>query len=215
MDAEPKPTRKKLAPLKVTCTSSACDDGLHCFKQSKREGNERVSGGKCRDCGADLVDFSRIQKRNLQDLDYTFRSLKYELIRHHFWHLEFDPRAKNYARRKGRLALRETAEHRIRKAVGPATPFRDGTQTGKSGNPIFYAQHATATCCRKCIEYWHGIERGRDLTDDEIAYFSALVNMFLDERLPHLKEQGEKVPGIRSSDVEDGIDEQRDPDFED
>jgi len=198
MAPDNKAGKKKLTPLKITCTSSACDDGLHCFKQTKRQGRERVSGGKCRDCGADLVDFPRVQRRRLNDLDYTFRSLKYELIRHHFWHLEFDPRAKNYARRKGRLALKIAAEHRIRKSVGPVEPFRDGTQTGKTGNPIYYGQHATATCCRKCIEYWHGIERGRELTEEEIGYFAALVNMFLDERLPDLKDDGEKVPPLRS-----------------
>jgi hypothetical protein len=200
MDPDNKAGKKKLTPLKITCTSSACDDGLHCFKQTKGQGSERVSGGKCRDCGADLVDFPRVQRRRLNDLDYTFGSLKYELIRHHFWHLEFDLRAKNYARRKGRLALRIAAEHRIRKSVGPAEPFRDGTQTGKTGNPIYYAQHATATCCRKCIEYWHGIERGRELTEEEMGYFTALVNMFLDERLPDLKDDREKVPPLRFGD---------------
>jgi hypothetical protein len=147
-----------------------------------------------------LVDFPRVQKRNVKDLEYTFRSLKYELIRHHFWHLEIDRRAVNYARRKGRIALHIAAEHRIRKSVGPAEPFRDGTQTGKSGNPLFYAQHATATCCRKCMEYWHGVEQKRPLAEEEIVYFTAMVNMFIDERFPSLKDAGEKVAPIRESD---------------
>jgi Domain of unknown function (DUF4186) len=192
--------KKKLAPLKITCTSTACDDGLHCFKQARKKGKEHVSGGKCRDCGADLVDFSRVQKRNLKDLKYTFKSLKYELIRHHFWHLEIDLRAVNYARRKGTTALQVAAEKRIRSSVGPAQPWRDGTQTPKSGNPLYYAQHATATCCRKCIQYWHGVETGRDLSEEEIQYFTALVNMFVEDRLPNLTESGEKVPPIKKSD---------------
>lgn len=200
MASEPEPGRKKLAKLNITCTSSACDDGLHCFKQAKSTGKEHVSGGRCRECGADLVDFPRVQKRNVKDLEYTFRSLKYELIRHHFWHLEIDRRAVNYARRKGRIALHIAAEHRIRKSVGPAEPFRDGTQTGKSGNPLFYAQHATATCCRKCMEYWHGVEQKRPLAEEEIVYFTAMVNMFIDERFPSLKDAGEKVAPIRESD---------------
>lgn len=194
--------KKKLAPLKITCTSTACDDGLHCFKQTKKEGKERVSGGKCRVCGADLVDFSRVQKRSLKDLEYTFKSLKFELIRHHFWHLEIDLRAMNYARRKGITGLRVAAEKRIRTSVGSAKPWRDGTQTPMSGNPLYYAQHATATCCRKCIEYWHGVETSRPLTEEEIQYFTALANMFIQERIPNLAEYGEKVPPIRKSDSE-------------
>src|ERR1700739_4656045 len=122
--------KKKLAPLKITCTSSACNDGLHCFRQAKKKGEEHVKGGKCRDCGTELVDFPRIQQRNLKDLEYTFRSLKYEMIRHHFWHLEIAQRALNYARRKGKNGMRAAAEHRIRVSVGPAEPAFDGRQTG-------------------------------------------------------------------------------------
>ncbi|MFV0433758.1 MAG: DUF4186 family protein [Leucobacter sp.] len=36
--------------------------------------------------------------------------------------------------------------------------------------PVFRAQHATATCCRKCLESNHGIEKGRDLDDREREY---------------------------------------------
>jgi len=193
---------KKLAPLKITCTSTACGDGLHCFKQTHREGKERVSGGKCRDCAADLVDFARVQKRSLKDLEYTFKSLKFELIRHHFWHLEIDLRAMNYARRKGIVGLRVAAERRIRTSVGPAQPWRDGTQTSMNGNPLYYPQHATATCCRKCIEYWHGVEMNRPLTEDEVQYFTVLLNMFVDDRIPNLTDNGEKVPPMRKSDSE-------------
>jgi hypothetical protein len=193
--------KKKLAPLKITCTSTACDDGLHCFKQAKNKGKEHVSGGKCRDCGVDLVDFPRVQKRKFKDLEYTFKSLKYEMIRHRFWHLGIDPKAVNYARRKGITALRIAAEKRIRNSVGPAIPWHDGTQTPKSGNPLYYAQHATATCCRKCIEYWHGVETGRDLSQEEIQYFTALVNMFVEDRLPNLTEAGEMVSPIRKSEA--------------
>lgn len=192
---------RKLEPLKITCTSTACSDGLHCFRQARRSAEGHVVGGRCRDCGAQLIDFPRVHRRNLGDLQYTFRSLKYELVRHHFWHLEIDQRAKNYARRKGKAGMRAAAERRIRKSVGPAEPSFDGRQTGRAGNPLFYAQHATGSCCRKCIEYWHGVEQGRPLTEEEVQYLTALVNMFIDERLPGLTETGEKVPPIRRNTV--------------
>ncbi len=44
-----------------------------------------------------------------------------------------------------------------------------------SRNPVFIAQHATATCCRGCLEKWYQIEKGRALTDDEIGFVVDLV----------------------------------------
>ena len=40
-------------------------------------------------------------------------------------------------------------------------------------NPI--AQHATATCCRKCIYKWHGIEKGRALNVEEVDFVEVLI----------------------------------------
>ena len=56
-------------------------------------------------------------------------------------------------------------------------------QTPFSGNVIYYAQHATATCCRKCIEAWHGIGRECHLTEEEIAYFAELMMHYIETRL--------------------------------
>ena len=70
----------------------------------------------------------------------------------------------------------------------------DGRQTGFSGNTILYAQHATATCCRKCIEAWHGIERENPLTDEEIGYMTELVMYYIQKRMPNLAQHGVKVP---------------------
>ena len=38
------------------------------------------------------------------------------------------------------------------------------------GHPVFVAEHATATCCRGCLAKWHGIEKGRVLSAEEIDY---------------------------------------------
>lgn len=43
------------------------------------------------------------------------------------------------------------------------------------GHPVFIAQHATATCCRGCIQKWHGIKKGRALSDQEIQLFVELI----------------------------------------
>lgn len=188
----------QLPPLKIKCTSTDCDNGLHCFKQNRKK---KVASpvGQCRSCGTDLVDWSRVQKCDLSDVNYTFYALKHELIRHHFWHVEIDQKAINHARRKGKSGMRVAAQNRIHKSVGSAQHPREGRQTPKenSGNAIFYAQHATACCCRKCIEYWHNIPLGRELTEQEIGYFTDLVMLYIEERLPILTEHGEKVPRLK------------------
>lgn len=63
-----------------------------------------------------------------------------------------------------------------------------------SGNTIFYAQHATATCCRKCLQEWYGIPLGVPLTEEQLAYFTELVMRYIDERLPDLKDEPVKIP---------------------
>jgi hypothetical protein len=194
--------RKEKKPLGMTCTSTDCESGLHCFRQTKKRGEEHVCAGRCRDCGADLVDWSRVHRRDFGDVEYTFRSLKYELIRHHFWHQELDLRAVNYARRKGTKGLDTAAEKRIRQSLGAADPVFDGRQTGKSGNPLLYAQHACASCCRKCVEYWHGIEQHRALSGEEIQYLKLLLMLYIKDRLPSLTTDGEYVPQMRSNECE-------------
>ncbi len=194
---------KNRKPLGLTCTSTKCADNLHCFRQAKKKGEEHVVGGHCIDCGADLVDFSRVHLRKPADLDYTFNSLQFEMIRHHYWHVEFDQRALNYALRKGRIGMLAAAEKRVKQALAPAEPAFDGRQTTMKGNPLHYAQHATATCCRKCVEYWHGIPQGNELTSEEIDYCTGLINKFVAKRLPQLTEHGEKVAPIRRDEQEE------------
>ena len=90
-------------------------------------------------------------------------------------------------------------EHRIRKYLGGANPPFDGRQTPREGsrNPICYAQHALAACCRKCMEYWHGIRQGRSLTDTEINYFVELMMAYISERIPDLLDKGIRVSPIK------------------
>lgn len=187
-----------LEPLKISCKSSDCASGLHYFKQTKqmRDGNILP---KCEHCDADLVKWEEVWAREINDVDKTFKALKYEFIRHHYWHKEFDEKAINYALRKGKIELLNTVEKRIRSSVkAPADAF-DGRRTKWEGNPIHYGQHATATCCRKCIEKWHNIPREQELSEEEIKYFTQLVVRFLEERFQHLPAGKTKVPVKRKS----------------
>src|ERR1700686_1284705 len=114
-------TKLGLEPLKITCTSTDCDNNLHCFKATRQMKTANVTG-PCRTCGAELVDWSRVHEQNARDAAYTFAALKFELIRHKFWHVDLDEKAVNHARRKGYSGLSLAARSRIHKSVGFANP---------------------------------------------------------------------------------------------
>jgi hypothetical protein len=138
-----------------------------------------------------------VRKLDIEDVEHTVRSLKTELVRYHFWTGEIDQRARNYARRKGLAGLRDSVRHTLEKKIGTFNPRWDGQQTPRTGNIIYYAQYATATCCRRCLETWYGIPRTPDLTDGQLDYFTELVMLYIRTRMPDLTEGGEVVPSIR------------------
>ncbi len=82
---------------------------------------------------------------------------------------------RSYAAEKGMDKIREHAEDFIRKRLAPAQIPNDGKQTPMRGHPVFVAQHATACCCRGCLEKWHHIPKGRELTEDEVAYVVKII----------------------------------------
>lgn len=184
-------------PLKVKCTDTDCDNDLHCFKQTRQMAKQGAAAGECRSCHQRLVELDRTRERRPGDRDYLLEALHKEFIRHHFWHLPLDQKARDHALRKGRTALHEAAMARLRTSVGKAEPALDGRQTPMEGNSLYYAQHATAACCRTCINYWHGIPKGRALTDDELDYLHGLVVGYVDQRLPDLPEDSTRVPRRR------------------
>jgi hypothetical protein len=71
--------------------------------------------------------------------------------------------------------------------ISPQFPKNDGKQTPMKGHPVFVAQHATATCCRNCIQKWHGIGKGRALNDEEIEFVVGLVMGWLNEQIKNIK----------------------------
>jgi hypothetical protein len=174
-------------PLKVHCSDALCVSDLHCFSPDRRKrGWQKNYKGQCQACGKQLVDWDRVRARDLSDIKGTFEELSHEYIRHTFFHAPFDQKSKTQAQTLGLNELKARARQLLEKKVGKAKIFRDGTQTKKTGSALYYAQHATATCCRKCMEYWHGIERGHDLTSEELSYCEGLLIAYLDSRAEEL-----------------------------
>ncbi len=72
---------------------------------------------------------------------------------------------KKYIDEKGMDTIRNHAKDFIRERLAPAYPINDGKQTPMRGHPVFVAQHATATCCRGCLEKWYRVQKGIPLSE--------------------------------------------------
>lgn len=84
---------------------------------------------------------------------------------------------------KGMATIREHARQIIAKRLAPAVIPNDGRQTPMrhGTSPVFIAQHATACCCRGCLEKWHHIQKGRALTADEQAYVVEVIMRWIEK----------------------------------
>ena len=94
---------------------------------------------------------------------------------------------RDYLRKKGQEVIRSHAEDLIRKRLAPAEIANDGKQTpmrgAPKGHPVFLAQHATACCCRGCLEKWHGIPQGRQLSEEEQRYIADVLMTWISRQM--------------------------------
>lgn len=89
------------------------------------------------------------------------------------------PKELAYINNKGMEVVLSHGRDFIAGRLAPAVPLNDGKQTPWQGHPVFVAQHATATCCRGCLEKWHGIARGVPLTEAQCSYVLAVIALWL------------------------------------
>ncbi len=82
-----------------------------------------------------------------------------------------------YIEKKGMDTIRDHARSFVRQRLAPAHIPNDGKQTPMRGHPVFVSQHATATCCRGCLEKWHRIPKGIPLTERQQEY---IVNVLME-----------------------------------
>ncbi len=79
---------------------------------------------------------------------------------------------------KGLDKIRSDAYDFINKRIAPSIIPNDGKQTPmRQVHPVFIAQHACACCCRGCLEKWYHIEKGRELTKEEV---DGIVNILME-----------------------------------
>jgi predicted Fe-S protein YdhL (DUF1289 family) len=84
-----------------------------------------------------------------------------------------------YLRSRGLKMVLEHGRRLVEQRLAPAAPPNDGRQTPYKGHPIFVAQHATGTCCRGCLEKWHHIAKGHQLSAEEQDHVLAALERWL------------------------------------
>jgi len=80
---------------------------------------------------------------------------------------------------RGPTTIRAHGRSLLKQRLAPVEPANDGSQTPMRGHPVFIAQHATATCCRGCLARWHGLPKGRALTDAELEHVLDMIDRWL------------------------------------
>jgi hypothetical protein len=115
----------------------------------------------------------------MRELDDLFAALARSPFRSRF---RLGPKERAYLAEKSLPVILEHGRRFVRDRLVPAEPKNDGRQTPMRGHPIFMAQHATATCCRGCLEKWHHISKGRELADEQIEHVLAVLSRWLDSQ---------------------------------
>lgn len=117
----------------------------------------------------------------MRGLDEVFSALASSTFRSRFQLSNLEQR---YLEEKSLPVVLQHAETFFGERLSAAHPKRDGKQTPMRGHPVFVAQHATATCCRKCLESWHHIPQGVPLQKEQIGYMVTVVGRWLEAQRP-------------------------------
>ena len=95
---------------------------------------------------------------------------------------------KTYIEQKGIETIREHARQFVEARLADSEPPNDGKQTPTHGHPVFKAQHATATCCRKCLDKWHKIPKFLPLNEEQKQYVVDVIMEWINRQLSQQKE---------------------------
>ncbi len=109
----------------------------------------------------------------MQTIDQALDKLNHSKFRSSF-HLKEDQ--KSYINEKGMDVIRSHARDFVAQKLAPADPVNDGRQTPMKGHPVFIAQHATACCCRGCLNKWYKVPLHQPL--DEVQQ-EKIVNLLM------------------------------------
>ena len=115
-----------------------------------------------------------------QRINRILESLKKSKFRSSFYLKNKD---KQYVREKGIEIIEKHARDFIEKRLAPKEIKNDGKQTPMRGHPVFIAEHATATCCRGCLNKWHKIPKNIELSEEQKAYIVEVIMTWIKRQM--------------------------------
>lgn len=92
-----------------------------------------------------------------------------------------------YIEDKGIDKIRKHAYDFVTKRLADTSNVTDGEQTPMKGHPVFIAQHATGTCCRRCLEKWYHISKNKNMTNDDIKYVVDIIMSWIEKEYNNYK----------------------------
>ena len=113
----------------------------------------------------------------MNDINYMLNKLSKSKFRSSFHIRKY---MKKYIEEKGMDTIKKHAYDFINKRLKIYNNIKDGKQTPMKGHPVFIAQHATATCCRECLEKWYHISKERELSEQEIDYIVNIIMKWIE-----------------------------------
>ncbi len=90
---------------------------------------------------------------------------------------------KFYVKQKGIDTIQRHAIDFVKNRIAPANILNDGKQTPTKNHPVFIAQHATACCCRKCINKWHGFAQNTQLSTEQQNYLVSIIMQWIKNQM--------------------------------
>jgi hypothetical protein len=178
----------------MTCGTTDCPNDKHKFNDPHRDmlklgqGRNHKKAGVCKACGIDVVDWARVHRKDPEDVEHTVQALRREYIRIEFWERPLNDACMAQIRELGKGGVLASIRGTLQEIVGP--PYLghwDGMKVpvddAKVTSIIQYAQHAMATCCRKCVWQWHDIAMDHTLTQNEVDYLTQITAVFVRRRL--------------------------------
>ena len=98
----------------------------------------------------------------MQTIEEALNRLERSKFRSSFHLKEKD---REYIDRVGMETIERHCRDFVRQKLSAAHPENDGKQTPMKGHPVFIAQHATACCCRSCLQKWYRVPQGTELNE--------------------------------------------------
>jgi exodeoxyribonuclease V alpha subunit len=100
----------------------------------------------------------------MQTIQQALEKLDHSKFRSSFY---LTKKEKTYLEEKGMDTIRSHARDFVSIKLSDADPENDGRQTPMHGHPVFKAMHATACCCRGCLNKWYKVPLHQKLSDDQ------------------------------------------------